>query len=64
LSEGEKIPPGFFNTNEWAKEWGVRRSSAERFIVIGVEKKLMEKKVFRVATNGRYCRVAYFRATK
>jgi hypothetical protein len=64
LSEVEKIPPGFLNTKEWAKEWGVRRSSAERFIVIGVEKKLMEKKVFRVATNGRYCRVAYYRATK
>jgi len=24
----------------------------------------MEKKFFRVATNGRYCRVAYFRAIK
>jgi len=64
LSEVEKIPSGFFNTNQWAKEWGVRRSSSERFINIALKGGLMEKKFFRVATNGRYCRVAYFRAIK
>lgn len=64
LSETDKIPLGFLSTNDWAKAWDVRRSSAERFIIIALKGGLMEKKTFKVATNGRFCRVSYFRATK
>ena len=64
MAESDKIEPGFLNINDWAKAWSVRRSSAERFIVIAMKKGLMEKKTFRIATKGRYCKVGYFRATK
>lgn len=61
MSEGNKVEPGFKNISEWAKEWKCARSSAERYVMIGVKKGLMEKKVFRIATKKRYSRVGYYR---
>lgn len=64
LSESQAVEPGYLNINEWAKEWKCARSSAERYIMIGLKKGFIEKKIFKVASGKRYNRVAYYRATK
>jgi len=64
LSESHKVEPGFKSISEWAKEWKCARSSAERYVMIGIQKGLMEKKFFRVANKRRYNRVGYYRAIK
>ena len=64
LSEVDKIPPNFYNAKEWQKKWGIARTSTRNALNLAVKKGIMERKFFRVAIEGDYRRVGYFRATK
>lgn len=64
LSEVEKIPPGFYSVEEWAKKWKRAVSSARTYLDLGAKKGIVEKKVFRVAIGRYYRRMSYYRAIK
>lgn len=64
LSQSEKIPPNFYDAKEWQKKWGISRTSTRNAINLAIEKGIMERKYFRIAINGNYHRVGYYRATK
>jgi hypothetical protein len=64
VSESDKIPPGYHDAKEWQKMWGISRTSTRSAIDIALKKGIMDRKYFRVAINGNYHRVGYYRAIK
>lgn len=60
----DKIPDGWKTCAEWAKEEGLQRWMAGRYLGVGVEKGLIEMKMFRIKT-GQYVRpVPHYRLKK
>lgn len=64
LSRSDKITPGFYSVEEWAKKWSRAKSSSRTYLDLAVQKGIMEKKVFKIAIGRYYRSMAYFRAIK
>lgn len=62
-AKADDIPEGFRTIDQWAKHWGLGRSSASRYVHKAVEMGLMEKKSFTqcVRKDGRAYPTAHYR---
>jgi hypothetical protein len=58
-----KPEPGFLRIEDWAKRWDMVRTSAKIYINKGLANGLIEKKMFRIITNGRLRLMTHYRAT-
>lgn len=58
--EPEAPPKDFKTAEQWADEWGVSLTTAQRAIKVGVQKELMVSKVFRVDIGTRLFPVPHY----
>ena len=60
----EQVPPNFYNTKYWAKQWGKSISRTRDYLRIAVKNKLMEVRYFMVADGKTARKCAYFKLIK
>lgn len=60
----EQVPPNFYNTKHWAKQWNRSISRTRDYIKLAVKNKLMECRYFMVADGNTVRKCAYFKLIK
>ena len=60
----EQVPPNFYNTKYWAKQWNKSLSRTRDYLRLAVKNKLMEVRYFMVADGNTARKCAYFKLIK
>lgn len=60
----EQVPPNFYDTKYWAKEWDMSISRTRDYLRIAIKNKLMESRYFMVAQGKTVRKTAYFKLIK
>ena len=60
----DKIPQGFYTSEQWAKKQGIHKHTASTKCNIFVREGLMEMKQFRVMNGSGLCSVKHYKIIK
>lgn len=64
VQEADKIEPGYKSVFEWAELWDNSITNARKLLRIAEQKKVMESRKYRVAKNGKFVKMTFYRAIK